>query len=71
MRLRPNLDMSLSTAGHESCHDEIAVEFEDKSTKDGPARLGECTSDDPGERSGDVERSLTIFGGEIGAEKLN
>lgn len=71
MRLRPNLDMSLSTAGHEFCHDEIAVAFEDRSTKDGPARLGECTSEDPGERSGDVECSLTIFGGEIDAQKLN
>lgn len=69
VRLRPNLDMSFSTAGHESCHDEIAVGFKDKSTKDGPARLGEFANGDPGERSGGVEYSLKIFGSENDAEK--
>lgn len=64
----PNLDKSLSTAGHESCHDEIAVEIEDKSTVDRPAHLGEFANEDPGVRSGGVERSLTIFGGDNDAE---
>lgn len=68
VRLRPNLDLSLSTAGHESCHSEIAVEFQDKSAQDGPARLGEVANKDPGESSGGVECSLTIFGGENDAE---
>lgn len=63
VRLRPNLDVSLSAAGHESCHSEIAVEFQDESAQDGPARLGEFAHKDPGERFGGVEYSLTIFGG--------
>lgn len=67
-RLRPNLDVSSSTAGHESCHSEIAVEFQVESAQDGPARLGEFAHKDPGERSGSVESSLTIFGGENDAE---
>lgn len=69
MRLRPTFDMSLSTAGHESCHREIAMEFEDKFTQDGPARLGEFTKEDPGEGSGGVEYPLMIFGGENDAKK--
>lgn len=68
VRLQPKLDMSLSTAGHESCHSEIAVEFRDKSAQDGPARLGEFAHKDPGERSDGVECSLTISGGENDAE---
>lgn len=68
VRLRPKLDVSLSTAGHESCHREIVVEFQDESAQDEPARLGEFAHKDPGERFGGVECSLTIFGGENDAE---
>lgn len=68
-RLRPNLHVSLSTTGHESCHGEIAVELQDESAQDGPARLGEFAHKDPGERSGGgVESSLMIFGGGNDAE---
>lgn len=68
VRIRPNFDMCLSTAGHELCHCEIAVEFQDKSAKDGPARLAEFANKDPAERSGDVICSLTIFGVDNDAE---
>lgn len=67
-RLRPNLDVSLSTAGHESCHIEIVVEFQDESAQDGPARWGEFAHKDPRERPGSVKSPLTFFGGENDAE---
>lgn len=68
VRLRPNLDVSICTAGHESCHSEIAVEFQDESAQDEATCLGEFAHKDPGQRSGGLECSLTIFGGENDAE---
>lgn len=57
MPLRPHFGMTLSTAGHENCH-EIAVDVEEKYTEDGPARWAK-ENGEPVDKSGGTEGHLT------------
>lgn len=58
--LRPNLDMSLSTTGHETGH-ETAVEAGEKYSEGGPARWAEFENEEPAKRSGGAEGPLATF----------
>lgn len=67
---RPNLDMSLTTTGHETVH-ETAVEAGEKYAEGGPARWVEFENEEPAKRSGGAEGLLATFEGRNDDKKSN
>ena len=67
---RPNLDMSLTTTGHETGH-ETAVGAGEKYTEGGPARRVEFENEEPAQRSGGAEGPLATFEGRNDDKKSN
>lgn len=67
---RPNLDMSLTTTGHENVH-ETAVEAGEKDTEGGPARWVEFENEEPAKRFGGAEGPLATFEGRDHDKKSN